>query len=254
MSSQPASVPRSLPRGRSHLPREVVLVSQRERLLEAVVAVVGGQGYAAATVAEVIRAARVSRSTFYEHFRDKEAAFLAAYEQRASEHHAGVLEAARGQPRPMACLQSAVRAYLEGLAGDTAYARMALLEAPAAGARAAEARATVQRRYVDLLTAWHDRIRAEDPTVPPVPEELFAAAVAGLNELAAARVRHGLARQLPALAPTAVTLLLNVGAVPAGRQLAGALVSARNHRAVPALEPHRARPAFDPHRAVPTSR
>lgn len=223
-------VPRSLPRGRSHLPREVVLVSQRERLIEAIVAVVGQRGYAAATVADVIRAARVSRTTFYEQFTDKEDAFLAAYEQRTSRHLGRVVRATAQQPA-MACLQLGVRAWLDALAEDPAYARVAVVEVAAAGERAATARAAVLRRYAHLLSTWHGRVRAEQPTVPAVPEELFAAAVGGSVDLVAARIRAGGVEGLQSLAPVLVTLVLNVGAVPAGRDLAAALVAARSRRA-----------------------
>ena len=55
--------------------------SQRERLLEATLRVVAAKGYAAATVADLTREAGVSRTTFYELFEDKEACFLAAYDE-----------------------------------------------------------------------------------------------------------------------------------------------------------------------------
>src|SRR3954454_19574670 len=52
---------------------------QRARLLDAVARVVAQKGYAASTVADIVRAAGVSRSTFYEQFDGKEACFLEAY-------------------------------------------------------------------------------------------------------------------------------------------------------------------------------
>src|SRR5215218_4516301 len=75
-----AQVPRSLPRGRHAAAREVVLASQRGRLLEAMAQCVAEHGYAVTTVAQVIARAGVSRKTFYEHFPDKRACFLAAWE------------------------------------------------------------------------------------------------------------------------------------------------------------------------------
>jgi AcrR family transcriptional regulator len=63
-AAEPIRAPRTLSRGRHSPPREVVLVSQRERLLEAVVAAVAEKGYASTSVADVLRLARVSRATF----------------------------------------------------------------------------------------------------------------------------------------------------------------------------------------------
>jgi AcrR family transcriptional regulator len=53
--------------------------SQRGRLLFAVAQVVAEKGYGARPVADVVERASVSRTTFYEMFRDKEACFLAAF-------------------------------------------------------------------------------------------------------------------------------------------------------------------------------
>ncbi|HEV2998381.1 MAG TPA: TetR/AcrR family transcriptional regulator [Solirubrobacteraceae bacterium] len=56
---------------------------QRERLLNGMAQVVGRRGYPETTIALVIAQAGVSRSTFYEHFTDKEDCFLAAFENLA---------------------------------------------------------------------------------------------------------------------------------------------------------------------------
>src|SRR5690242_3020391 len=60
--------------------REAVMASQRGRVLEAMVKAVAEKGYAATTIADVVARAGVSRRTFYEQFRDKEACFLAAFD------------------------------------------------------------------------------------------------------------------------------------------------------------------------------
>jgi AcrR family transcriptional regulator len=67
--------PAPLPRGRHRLPPAVAKRSQRERLLHATGRVVAADGYAKATVADIVAAAAVSREVFYENFRDKQEAF-----------------------------------------------------------------------------------------------------------------------------------------------------------------------------------
>ena len=69
-----------LPRGRHAAPREVVAESQRERVLVGMADAVAAKGYANVAVADVIERAGVSRRSFYEHFTNKEDAFLAAYD------------------------------------------------------------------------------------------------------------------------------------------------------------------------------
>jgi AcrR family transcriptional regulator len=67
--------PAPLPRGRHRLPPPVAKRSQRERLLHATGRVAAADGYAKATVADIVAAAGVSREVFYEHFHDKQEAF-----------------------------------------------------------------------------------------------------------------------------------------------------------------------------------
>ncbi|PRC47198.1 TetR/AcrR family transcriptional regulator, partial [Mycobacterium sp. ITM-2017-0098] len=49
----------------------------RQRLLDALEASIAEDGYAKSTVAGIVRRARTSRRTFYEHFDSREACFVA---------------------------------------------------------------------------------------------------------------------------------------------------------------------------------
>jgi AcrR family transcriptional regulator len=66
------------------MPREEVERSQRERLFAATVACVATKGYEATTVADLLELSGVSRSAFYEHFRDKEDCLVATFEELAA--------------------------------------------------------------------------------------------------------------------------------------------------------------------------
>ena len=89
---------RRLPRGAHGLDPGVVAASQRTRLLEAVGRAVAERGYAAATIDDIVRGAGVSKKTFYEHFRDKEGCFVAAYEAARDELYARVHDAHLQRP------------------------------------------------------------------------------------------------------------------------------------------------------------
>src|SRR6185436_11661890 len=111
--------PKALPRGGRHaLTQAAVAASQRERMLRAMVKVVADKGYAATTVADIIGAAGVSRRTFYEHFPNVEACFLAAYDDGLREMLTAVREALRSLPRDdwRARSRAAILAYLQALA------------------------------------------------------------------------------------------------------------------------------------------
>jgi len=167
---------RALPRGPHHLARADVLASQRGRLLEAIAEVVAAKGYGAATVADVIERAGVSRKTFYEHFRDKEACFLAAYD--AGVHVLMSTMRAGGEDA-----RRRIRAYLETLAGEPAFARTFLIEIGAAGPRALARRQEVHEAFATL--------------VGEAPDAL--ACVGAINEVVIRLVSRGRTAELPAL-------------------------------------------------------
>ncbi len=87
-----------LPSGRHGYSREQVAHHQRERLIAALAAAVAEKGYAAVTLADVTRHARVSRRVFYANFESKEQCFLAAFEVVVA--HLRELIAAAVEPIP----------------------------------------------------------------------------------------------------------------------------------------------------------
>jgi AcrR family transcriptional regulator len=212
-------IPRRLPRGTHGLDRRLVVASQRTRLLEAVGQAVAERGYAATTIDDIVRGAGVSKKTFYEHFRDKEACFVSAYRAAAD----GLFErvrAAQGEPGDwLERTRAGIRAYLHWLAAEPALARVFLIEVAAAGPRAAEARERMRDRYAELMRELQEEARADMPALPRLPEEVFHAAVAAVDELVVRRIREATAEGLPELEP--ILLYLQV-ALLAGPQVAAA--------------------------------
>jgi AcrR family transcriptional regulator len=206
------------------LERDVVLMSQRARLLEGIVRAVAEKGYAATRVQDITTYARVSRTTFYEQFADKEECFLAAYEAGAHAHLEHVESAVRRTQGWVEKLREGARAYLEVLAAEPNYARTFLTEVHGAGPRALAARVEVHARYAELLRRWHEAAREELGGVPDVPPEVFTGAVGAADEIVAARIRDGGgAARLLDLAPTIVYMQLAFFGMgdAAGRELKG---------------------------------
>src|SRR5438874_5101812 len=102
---------------------------QRARLLDAMIDVVAEKGYAAATVADAVRAARVSRGTFYALFESKESCFIEAYRRGVEELVARIESATHEQHGDWrARLRAGLHAYLARLAEEPRLARIWLLE------------------------------------------------------------------------------------------------------------------------------
>jgi AcrR family transcriptional regulator len=182
-----------LPRGRHGLPREAVVRSQRERLLRAMAETMAQRGYVRTTVADVLRAAGVSRETFYEQFASKEDCFMAAYDAAAGLLLADMARprAAASAPDRLAAFERGLGAYLDALAAEPEFARLFLVEVYAAGPQAIARRVATQERFVDALSAALDPKGRERFAVETlvaaiaqmVTAKLAAGDVDGLREL-----------------------------------------------------------------------
>lgn len=154
------SVPtEQLPRGRHHLSREEVQASQRQRMQLAIAAAMADKGYAATSVADVIKRAGVSRETFYQQFSSKLDCFMSAFDvagqvllarlDDTTGDAAG--DAAAGPEAPIDRFDRAVGVYLESLAAQPALARVFLVEVYAAGPEAMARRTAIQGAIVDRM-------------------------------------------------------------------------------------------------------
>src|ERR1044072_1207643 len=65
------------PPGPEPVSRNAAAADQRRRILRATAELIGEQGYQETTMEEIVRRAKVGYATFYKHYPDKEAAFLA---------------------------------------------------------------------------------------------------------------------------------------------------------------------------------
>jgi AcrR family transcriptional regulator len=203
-----------LPRGPHRLPRDVVERAQRSRLEAALVDAVSRKGYVATTVADIIAGAAVSRTTFYQQFKDKEDCFLAAYQRGGEAQFRKVVEAVESAADPLEQLKRNVRAYLAALVEYPACARGFLLEVTAAGPRAMAIREAIKRRYVDLLRRLYGRFRERSDELPELPVEVFRAAVAAVDDMVVRWLLDGDPAELGRLEPTAVYVQLALFGLP----------------------------------------
>jgi AcrR family transcriptional regulator len=180
-----------LPRRPHRSVRDELRASQRGRLICAMADVVAANGYAATSVADVIALAGVSRKSFYEHFADKEACYLAAYDTGAAAIYDAMLHAAEGLEDWRAILDSVFTTWLEFLAADLAFTRAYMIEFWAAGEAARERWKQRRDRTAGLLKTLHERVREEDPTVVGISDAHIAAVVGGVNRVVISRVLAG---------------------------------------------------------------
>src|SRR3954464_2803366 len=151
--------------------------SGRGRRLEAMALAVAEKGYAGTAGGCVIGSAGVSRKTFYEHFANKEACFLEAYDAGVQVLLATIDDAVAAAPDWLRAVTDGLRAYLDTLAANPAFARTFLVEILAAGPLAIERRGAVHARFAEQIAANHRAARADVPELIAVPAHRFRACV-----------------------------------------------------------------------------
>jgi AcrR family transcriptional regulator len=167
--------------------------SQRERLCKAIARVVAREGYAAASVAQVIAAAGVSRATFYAQFTDKHACLLSAYDQLTARLATEMTDAAASEPaqRPRAALA----ALLQTLETEPEIGWRTLVEPLGGGV---QLRAHGRRRALQLADAL-ERSLAESEPEPPCPDVPPLALIGGARHVICRRLRRSEYDALPLL-------------------------------------------------------
>ena len=193
-----------LPAGRHGYSREQVAHHQRERLIAGLAAAVAQKGYAAVTLTDITREAKVSRRVFYENFEGKEECFLAAFEVVVTHLRELIATAVESVPDWPQRAIAATRTVLSFLASEPDLARLCLVESrgagPAVTARFNEA--------VGEMAPLLQRGRAERPEAARLPDSTEDSTIGSLVSLAYRKVAGGEAEQLEELTPDCAELVL----------------------------------------------
>jgi AcrR family transcriptional regulator len=183
------------------LPQARLHYDQLQRIRMAVSQLVCQRGYSALTVPAISAAAGVSNQTFYELFADKQAAFLATFDDGALRAFATTQAAFESQPDWPAAIWAGVNALLAFLRSEPAFARLAFGEllgpGPPAYARAEAA--------LDAFASFLDPAR---PLRPELPTALLKAIAGGVWSVVEHQVSHGQTDRLPLFAPGIVYVVL----------------------------------------------
>jgi AcrR family transcriptional regulator len=161
-----------------------VAAHQLVRIHSATIGIVAEQGYSGLKVRDVVALAEVSTRAFYEHFGSKEDCFLQTYDliaRRASRRIiAAQAEESDWRKRPLRAFEEFAR----GLKRDPAQARLALVEAYAAGSVFLEQAWRVERIFEGMLA----ESLARGPSGVRVPPLIIEGMVAGIAHVSRKRL------------------------------------------------------------------
>jgi AcrR family transcriptional regulator len=202
--------PDQLPAGRHGLPREAVVRNQQQRILRAVIDVTSVAGYGEMSVEDIISTAGVSRRTFYDHYTNKEAAFLAAYDDAVGRLQDDVRAAFDSADDVIARTTASLTVLIDRLASDPAMAEMCVVEVLAAGSEAVARRDDTMRRLATLID---DGVALLSGPANSLTAETI---VGGIHEVIYARVLRGELDQLRDAIPDLVYAIFLPYAGPDG--------------------------------------
>ena len=165
----------------------------RERLIAAMATSIEEKGYRQTTVADVVRLARTSRRSFYEHFSDRDACFLALFDATNDAMMEQIASAVSPDRPPEDQVDQALGAYIDSVTGHPELYQSFVRELPGLGQPGADRQLGVIERFARLLVELVETGRREQPDVLARPLDMDTAImiVGGLRELAVISLQTG---------------------------------------------------------------
>jgi AcrR family transcriptional regulator len=166
-------------------------VAFRQRLFDGLVASIAANGYRQTSVADIVRHARTSRRTFYEHFSGKEACYAALLTD-ANAHVVRQITAAVDAGAPWATqVRQAVEAWIRCAESAPVITVSWIRDLPSLGAAARELQRDLTEPFVGMIQALCDTDEWHAAGVGPLPRQLVIMLLGGLRELIATTVEDG---------------------------------------------------------------
>jgi AcrR family transcriptional regulator len=169
------------------------------------------KGYRETTVADVVRLARTSRRSFYEHFEDRDACFLALFDATNDAMMEEIAAAVHPDQTLDEQVDAALDAYIDNVAQRPALYASFVRELPGLGQAGAERGLATLERFAAMLVALVESGRAVQPEIAARPLAMDTAIiiVGGLRELAVISLQRGRdVRELRASAGSTIKAIL----------------------------------------------
>lgn len=163
----------------------------RLRLLAALEASIAEEGYTKTTVAEIVRRAKTSRRTFYEHFDSREACFVALLSDANADQVRQISDAVDPSAPWQKQVRQAIEAWISSGEARSALMLSWIRDVPALGAAARGLQRDAMESFIDMVGTLGatDEFRAAG--IGPVSRRRIIMLLGGLRELTAITVEEG---------------------------------------------------------------
>lgn len=163
----------------------------RRRLLEGMAAAIRDRGYRETTVADVVRHARTSRRTFYEHFASKQDCYMELLRESNAEM-INQIAAAVDPHAPWAVqARQAIGSWLDASESEPAITLSWIREIPSLGEDARQLQRDFLEGFIVLIQTLTDNPELRAAGVEPVSRSVAIMLLGGLRELMATTVEDG---------------------------------------------------------------
>ena len=197
--------------------REEGARNQLERLYGAMVASVADKGYAATTVGDLLEISGVSRSSFYDLFRDKEDCFLATFDALLELGMAIVQTEMNGEGTLEERARRGMRKMLESVVVQPAAADLCFNHPYDLGPRGHEALEKAMTRFGEIIGPALAELTGREE----LPPQMVRALLGGAQLIIQVHLRRGEERDLPDLADHMMDWALSYEAPPVPLRLTG---------------------------------
>ena len=161
----------------------------RQRLLDALAVSIIEDGYRDTTVADIVRRARTSRRTFYEHFASKEECFVALLAAVNAEMLRRIPAAVDPESPWRNQVRQAIEAWIGYAESQPAITLSWIREVPSLSVPTC--RQDMTESFVGMIQTLCESGPMHEAGIGPVPRELAVMLLGGLRELAATTVEGG---------------------------------------------------------------
>jgi AcrR family transcriptional regulator len=163
----------------------------RGRLLAGLATALRERSYWEITVADVVRHARTSRRTFYEHFADKQDCLIALLREETDQTVARIAATVDRRAAWQDQVRQAIEAWIEGVHADPGVRLCWIRVVPSLGDAARPLLRETMTAFADLIHALAQSPElASAGVTPPAPQETIML-LGGLKELIATTVEDG---------------------------------------------------------------
>ena len=172
-------------------PAAVEQAEFRRRLLDGMATAIAERGFRESTIADVVRHARTSQRTFYEHFASKQDCFIALLREANAEMVRQIAAAVDPRAPWDTQVRQAIEAWIACAQSQPTLTLSWIREVPALGEESRQLQREALEAFIVLVETLTDTAELRAAGIRPPPRQFAIILLGGLRELIATTVEDG---------------------------------------------------------------